>query len=393
MPTDTSVKFLHSGMTGHPTLTGQSAAGTLIALLDALLVNGFNLVTVDSVVIAGGVGTITRGAGLAFSPGNVAFVAGATVTGGSINGEQKAVATSATTMTFDATGISNQTASGTITVKFAPLGWAKTYSGTNLAAYKPTDVTATGNMLRVDDTGTTSARVVGYETMSDVNTGTGPFPSSAQISGGGFIAKSATADTTERHWTFWGDGRVFYLAVQHTAGSTQHGLSLVFGDPVAEKSPDTYACVLSCAAASVTGSAAGSVTSDYDYGDASTSSNSVFMPRNYSGLGATAIALKKSFPLIVSSSIGARSGLVTGGVPFPNTANGGVYAVPHHLIENSTGVFRGRSPGIYMSPQNVGSGVFANREIVPTISGLSGRVVVAINTSGVLFVDTTGPWR
>src|SRR5574337_1914064 len=62
----------------------------------------------------------------------------------------------------------------------SPAGWAKPYSGTNLAAYRA----ATGNRFyfRVDDSGTVEARISGYETMSDVNTGTGQFPTTAQIS-------------------------------------------------------------------------------------------------------------------------------------------------------------------------------------------------------------------
>src|SRR5574337_1555206 len=59
----------------------------------------------------------------------------------------------------------------------SPAGWVKPYSGTNLAAYRA----ATGNQFyfRVDDSGTVEARISGYETMSDVNTGTGQFPTTA----------------------------------------------------------------------------------------------------------------------------------------------------------------------------------------------------------------------
>lgn len=65
----------------------------------------------------------------------------------------------------------------------AAVGWTKAFSGTNMAAYKQS---AGSNQLylRVDDTNATDARVVGYETMSDVNTGTGPFPTATQQSGG-----------------------------------------------------------------------------------------------------------------------------------------------------------------------------------------------------------------
>src|SRR5690606_26703121 len=111
----TSVKFYHSQMTGAPVLTGQ--AGKLIDVLDAVLVNGWGLATVDSVVIASGIATVTRASGHPFEAAGVALIADATVTGGSINGEQRVLSATATTYTFDATGIADQTATGTITHK------------------------------------------------------------------------------------------------------------------------------------------------------------------------------------------------------------------------------------------------------------------------------------
>lgn len=387
---DTTVKFIHSAMTGAPTLNG--TGGAMIALLDALLVNGFGTGTVDSIVIAGGIATVTRSTGHPFEVGAVALIAGATVSGGTINGEQKVLSATGTTYTFDATGLPNQTATGTITHKIAPAGWTKAFSATNLAAYRSADVTATGRYLRVDDTGTTNARVVGYETMSDINTGTGPFPTSAQINGGGFWPKSATADATTRGWIFFGDGKMFYLCVQYTAASTHNSLTAVFGDPISVKSPDAYCCVLQCAEASPLSINAGQRdASEYDFGTQIATPGTLFMPRPYTGLGAS-ISMLKTFPLIVGSA-GARSGLPSSGLPYPNYADGGVYVTNHYLLDGTGLVLRAVSPGIYMSVQNIGNTVFANRDQVTGVVGLSGRVLRAINTKGVFFVDTTGPWR
>ena len=387
---DTSVKFIHSNMVGAPVLNG--VAGAMISLLDAALKDGFGSGTVDSVVIAGGIGIVTRSAGHPMEVGTVALLAGATVTGGTINGEQKALTITGTTWTFDATGISNQTATGTITQKVAPLGWTKAFTGTNLAAYKSSDVTATGCLLRVDDTGAQDARVVGYETMSDVNTGTGPFPSSAQISGGGYWPKSATANSTARSWVLAGDGKLFFLFVQYTAGSTLNSLTAVFGDPLAVKSPDSYACMLACSEISPVGTAAGTRNvSEFDYADQSTTPGTVFMPRAYTGLGGS-VSMRKSFPLIVGSA-GARSGNVTGGLPYPNYADGGVYIQSPYVLDGPSLVLRAAVPGLYCSPQTIGSAVFTNREEVTGVTGLSGRSLRALNTAGVVFVDSTGPWR
>ena len=49
----TKTKFFHSVMTGAPVLSG--TAGSLITLLDALLVNGYGTTNVTSIVVAGGI--------------------------------------------------------------------------------------------------------------------------------------------------------------------------------------------------------------------------------------------------------------------------------------------------------------------------------------------------
>jgi hypothetical protein len=387
---DTTVKFLHSAMTGAPVLSG--SAGALLAVLDACLINGFGSGSVDSLVIAGGVATVTRSAGHPMEVGAVSLIAGATVSGGSVNGEQKVLSVTTTTYTFAATGLADQTATGSITHKLAAAGWSKPFSSTNLAAYKSSDGSATGAVLRLDDSGTTVARVTGFESMSDINTGIGAFPTASQVSGGGYWPKSATADATARPWIFFGDGKLFYLAVQYTASSTANALTAAFGDPLPVKSPDAYCALLSCAEASPVGTAAGSRNaSELDYGDAGSTPGTLFMPRSYAALG-SAVSLRKAFPMIAGSG-GQRSGNIGSGLPYPNYADGGLYVGEHYLLESPSLVLRAKTPGLYMSLQTIGSGVFANRDSVTSVVGLSGRTLKALNTSGVLFVDTTGPWR
>ena len=55
--TQTDVKYFHSSQVGAPVMSQGGAAGLLIALLDACLVDGFGLKTVDSIVVASGVAT------------------------------------------------------------------------------------------------------------------------------------------------------------------------------------------------------------------------------------------------------------------------------------------------------------------------------------------------
>src|SRR5574343_273566 len=395
MPADTTVKFLHSAMTGAPTLSG--TAGAMIALLDACLVNGFGSGTVDSVVVSSGVATVTRSAGHPFEVGSVTLMTGATGSWTGLNGEKRVLSKTATTYTFDATGVSDGTATGTITHKMAALGFAKPYSGTNLAAYKSPNILSPGAYLRVDDTGTVNARVVGYEAMSDVNTGTGPFPTNAQISGGGYWPKAVSADATARSWILVGDDRGFILYLHY--GSWNAALTSVsntsasvhFGDFESVKSPDPYASSLSCATSSITSSAG---ASDFSYCNSSSSTTvASYAPRSFSGVGSAAGFVRSSLILA-----GANSGYMSGanGILYPNPADNSLHVAPIYLGEAPSGswVYRGKIPGIYFSPMLIGTSAFGHRDTVSSVTGLSGRTLLALcNGTGVLFVDLTGPWR
>ena len=184
-PVDTSVKFYREDFPGAPVLNG--VAGAAIGLLDACLVTGFGLRTATSVVVSGGVATVTlssdaKNPALLYS---VVLVEG--VTGGmtDLNGEQRVIAANTTTLQF-ATAVADGTATGTITVKTAPAGWEKRFTGTNKAAYRSLAPESLGMHLWVNDAGTTTCNVRGFETMSDVDSGTGHFPTVAESSTGGF---------------------------------------------------------------------------------------------------------------------------------------------------------------------------------------------------------------
>lgn len=141
--------FYKSTDTGAPTETGQ--AGSRIALLDALLINGYNLRSVSGITRSGATATATTTVAHGYSVGDTVLIEGASQS--DYNGN--AVITSLTTTTFSyAVANSPVTpATGTITVKRAPAGWEKTYSGTNKAVYRPPAAAGTRMYLRIDDSG------------------------------------------------------------------------------------------------------------------------------------------------------------------------------------------------------------------------------------------------
>lgn len=81
----------------------------------------------------------------------------------------------------------------------AAAGWTKEYTGTNKAAFRQGG--GLQRYLRVDDsTSNYQTRLVTYDSMTDVDTGTAPMPTAAQRLGGFYLRRSITADTVARPW-------------------------------------------------------------------------------------------------------------------------------------------------------------------------------------------------
>ena len=214
-------------MLGSPVWQGQS--GNLIAIMDACLKDGWGVQTATSVVVSGGVCTITFPLDHAAPVDAVVLVAGASIA--ALNGEQKVTATAPNIIKF-ATAASDGTAAGTITAKMAPGGWAKPFSGPNLAVYKSLDVQANGHFVRVNDAGATFARAVAYENMTAISTGTGLAPTSVQLSGGQYWHKSALANAAPIDWYCATDGRIFYFGCASHQGNDLLGNAGPYADAV-----------------------------------------------------------------------------------------------------------------------------------------------------------------
>ena len=383
---DTSVKFFHSEMPGAPTLNG--LAGSLINVLNACLINGFGLKNVDTCTVTGGVAKLNISTGHSAVVGSVILVAGATPA--ALNGEQRVTATTTTSISF-ATSVTDQSATGAITVKQAPAGWVSPFVGTNIATYKSPDLAATGCVLRVDDTAKRYSRVVGYEAMTDINTGTGQFPTTAQRSGGSYWSKSSTADSVTRSWRLFADGGALYLCVSPSASYPMWCELVVFGDIVPAKSGDAYACVISGADSDMsTGSAQSYANGLYS----APALANIFTPRAYTGVSSSQQMVRRFTSLISNTDI------YSGGddVPFPNPADGGLYLTPFNIFDGADKTYRGYLPGLSAVPQKILDSTFVSGDIVNGTGNSVGRKLLAIsmsysNLSATAFIDVTGPWR
>ena len=379
-----------SSMTGAPVLSG--TAGALRAVLKACLVDGFGAGAVATLTVAAGIATASFAGAHPYRIGTIAQFGGATPAG--LNGQKRILSTTASAITFDATGIADGAATGTITHKVAAAGWQELFAGsvTNMAALKPSVVEATGCVLRIDDTGTTNARVRAYEAMTDASTGTGPTPLESQLAGGLFWPKSSVASTLARTWYLVSDERGFYLAVA-PAGSDRYTL-LYGGDIASLKSGDAYGYLLTGNQADQTNTSSvpdGCV--GYSHRSARTGA---YLVRSHTAIGqSTAVQRLGAHHNGSTADVYAGTAGYSVGT-YPNGPNNGL--MTGELELHALGV-RGTLPGLLHPVQDCGN-AFATGAIVEGTGDLAGRRLMAIRTAppagavvaGTVFIDITGPW-
>ena len=368
-------------MQGSPILAGQ--AGSMIALLDAVLINGFNLLAPSSIVVASGVATVTYSTTHGYAAHDIIKVAGATPA--ELNGEQRVVSVTSNALTFATTAVDG-TATGVLETRTAPVGsWEKTYTGTNKAVYRSTDVTMTQLYLRVDDTGTNNALWQGRETATDVDTGTGFFPTTAQYASGLFARKSSMADATARPWYLIADAGLIHFFVNWLAAYPTVSAWYRFGDGINLKPGDAYGCMISAhTAATSSFPGASPLTADCNFGG-----DQLFYARSDTQLGG-AVAMRQG-----GSSACPNFGL--GGQPYPSRVNNGLLLHFPVLINEggATAPTRGYYPGIL---QPIQTAPLAHGNIVEDVPQLPGRRVLLLRidsngSEGRIAIDITGPWR
>lgn len=384
----TSVKVFASTDPGALVLSG--TAGALSTLFKTYLVDGRGSGAVATLNVAAGVATATYSAGHPFAVGRMGEFAGATPSG--LNGQKRILSVATNSVTFAAPGIADGAATGSITSKLASAGWQQVFSDTNITCVKPTVPEATGCVLRIDDTGTTNARVRAYEAMTDVSTGVGPTPLESQLAGGLFWPKSSVASTLARTWYLVADERGFYLAVA-PAGSDRYTL-LYGGDIASLKSGDAYGYLLTGNQADQTNASA---VPDGCVGYSHRSARAgAYLVRAHTAIGQS-VAVQRLGAHHNGSTADVYAG--TAGYSlgtYPNGPNNGLMTGALEL--HAQGI-RGTLPGL-LHPVQYCDNAFATGAIVDGTDDLAGRRLMAIRvappsagvTPGTVFLDITGPW-
>lgn len=275
----------------------------------------------------------------------------------------------------------------------AAAGWAKTFSGTSKAAYRA----AAGNRLylRIQDDGPgggtfKEARATGYETMSDVDTGTGPFPTAALGVGSAamlVVRKSLTADATARAWIVVADGRTFYMFVL-TGDAAATYVAWGFGEFFSVVPSDAWRSFI-VARGAENNAANTSEMLDKLAMPSTTNSAWIYMPRAYTGASGGVIGIRFGD----SSKMGSLA--VIGGVlPYPNSADGGIYLSPIWISDNNTPatpIMRGRMRGMWHICHPP-SGSVADGDTISGVGELAGKSFLFIKlgqTGGVYSIETS----
>ena len=358
----TDVKYFSNSWAGAPQLFGQT--GSLVSVLDACLVNGFGETTVQSVIVASGVGTVQS------TLHRMRMIDGETgcvgvFTGGNLSGVEFRVQsiTNENVFTFN-TDLGDGVYTAT-TVKIAPLGWQKVHGDSQRACYRRTDPGSTAMTLQVDDNqDNTWAALYVHEgvqpTISYWSLPTSPVT---------YCYKSNVANTDPRSWRLIGDSKTFYLLGDASNNNAySHGFS--FGDICPGMLTDKFGCMIIAGSTSTNSNFSGYVNGDV---------TGAWISRAVSQMGA-------SIPL---GRYSHRRFFVVGngGIINPNPVDGLIHlwqveAWDMGAVQQYRGVMRGLYCPIHY---------FLHES---TFRGKDGRKYISLNgySSARMVFDLEGPW-
>lgn len=177
-------------------------AGSLVSVLDAILVTGFNVRPCRGVTIDAGIATLMIDGGHGYKVFDVIQIDGAMPA--EANGEYRVKTSEADRITFDCQVAISSVASATI--KRAALGWTTAFTGTNVRAYRPDNPAINTTIYQVSDL---SAAHDGpiltiFERQTGIDAGINKWASA-------IFPKPRSAT---QPWQLIGDGRAFYWFIQ-----------------------------------------------------------------------------------------------------------------------------------------------------------------------------------
>lgn len=270
----------------------------------------------------------------------------------------------------------------------SPAGWSQIFSLNNVAGFKQGG--GCGFTLQIHDNGESSvsyreARASGWETLTTTDSGTGQFPTSAQMANGALIRKSATLDTTTRDWILVADEKRFHLLIATGDWSARRS-GFFFGDiqPL-RAGGDPYCCAL--IGRSVEGN-----TESYDIYSAvnqmaSTAAQAAsFLARSFTGQGSS-----QQFGKIGDYSMSGQAVMgASGYLAYPEPVSNGPILSPLGVVQG--GGLRGWIPGLWAPQHSLTSltAAFSDGDTI-TMGGKS-FMFAALAQAGCAFIEISSTW-
>jgi len=422
-------------MEGAPQITNTN--GSLTAMLDAVLANGFGVRTATGISFSAGIATITFAATHKYSLNQVVEVS--SVPQAEYNGQFNVIGKTTFTISYYVNG-TPPAPTGTPSVKIPSLNFEIAFTGTNKRAYRSKNILSSRLYLRVDDSldpvyNTAYAKkgkVSVIESMSDIDTITGaqapydPANITKNHIGTGtgataidgwykwYYAKTQNTGTYpsdvdgtssgNRSWVIVGDDRGFYLFISCddvNGGRTGY----CFTDFESFRQGDAYSTILTATdwyalANSTTPNGYASNCADFNTKfAASLDFTGKVIMKDYQQVGSN---VRAGFMGLGSQNGQVVSGLNTG-VVYPNGPDYGLIVHPTYLKQENNHI-RGKMPGMMWVHNDQPLQHF---EFVDGILGYPGRKFLVITTTHFtgtayenngninkarIVFDVTGPW-
>ena len=385
------IHYFQSTQAGAPQLTG--LGGSVIAILNACLINGFNLRTLTGITRDGNVATVTADGGHGYREQDIVLIAGANQL--AYNGPKRIRTVTTNTFQFDIEGEPQSPATGSLSAKIAPIDWEQPFAANDRAVYRSRDPSAATIQLRIDETplpgdvsygrGTLSCAAQMWESLTDIDNGLGLTQT--------YWRKSNAEDGEARRWLLVGDSKRFWFCVAWSQYYGEIYMPNFFGSFSSFKAGDAYNYLI------------GGYTelghnhhhpANNQYLDwvaavgTSFAGNGAWLPRAHTQLGSSASVLWVS-------GVGYPTGVGMGmtGIPFPNPCDNGIYVMPMLIQEGAGPSLRGRLPGL-LTPLHSIAADQPTRYPGFVLDGTERELLIVPATQGNgaarMAFDLTGPW-
>jgi hypothetical protein len=234
--------------------------------------------------------------------------------------------------------------------------------------------------LRINDTTTSASRVKGYETMTDINSGTGDFPTELQKSGGLYFVKNDVA--TAKGWQIVADEKFAYFFFSTTNSKSFQ----CFGDLVSHKNGDAFGTVIVFSDNGSVSDISSAAITNYQ---ANSTLVGHFIARQHTQAGSSIQSAK--FCPIAGGYMGNGGSYMPN---YPNPIDNALHLIPVKAIE--TAGLRGTYAGLY-SPAHL-SPPFQDLDVVIGSGDFVGKKFLAIrlgygSMTQQCLVEISDTWR